>query len=738
MMIGRNSTSILGLNNIYLNPRILAPILIVSALGLLSGCGGEVRLLPTKTPVIEKKIIRDIAPQSQSLMLRLTSPQVNVITDAQHATVAGTASPDATLSVNGQLVIPDIEGGFSTELEISAANNPMIIEVIASSTNGETETMVHPVVFLDGPNDSRRDGYSNKAALFGTVTAITPSGFTVDTKDGPVTLTADNRTSVDIHGWDIPSHTDLTEGSAVVVLTDGQNASSIRAILTRPALTRHFTGMVIESPLNRFTGMPSLTLQDGSGRQVSATIKDDLAGGLTVSDLPGTVVTAILEQDTATGILRVTGVDSALDAADRINEALMLNQSIATPEATLNVSALRWRLAEHGVRNISMLITGQSFAGSEEALAQAENTYTKIFSQHHIGAPAAEVTGLVTAIAQSMGTNDTRLVTIQPDLGQPVKVKISGSTPVSIYGERIKSRQLDLASRVTVRYGISGNNATRLTVIAGNTLSDKSSTQLATMSGRGEILGTVAKVSPLAAISTIIDRDSGTSVSLQSSGVSIHEDGHMVELTPSIVGATVIARFDPSSYRLLDLESLSVRRNEYTVSGVIHSFIPKVAKGNITLRNSDGQLQSFSHDASTLIRRNGLNGSIHDIRLGDLVRPNTRVTASPAAVGEPPKIIFLSLKAPEPGQVTGFIRGVSLGYNGELRITISNIWLDLICLTVNSKTTINQQGKIIDALNLAVGQRVTGAFDPVTLEAVILAIEPVEITKQVSAAGDIS
>ena len=114
----------------------------VSALGLLSGCGGEVRLLPTKTPVIDKKIIRDIAPQSQSLMLRLTSPQVNLITDAQHATVAGTASPDATLSVNGQLVIPDIEGGFSTELEISAANNPMIIEVIASSTNGETETMV--------------------------------------------------------------------------------------------------------------------------------------------------------------------------------------------------------------------------------------------------------------------------------------------------------------------------------------------------------------------------------------------------------------------------------------------------------------------------------------------------------------------------------------------------------------------------------------------------------------------
>nr|MBC8281914.1 hypothetical protein [Chloroflexota bacterium] len=665
----------------------------VAALGLLAACGGEVRSLPTKTPVIDTLMVRDIESQSQSLMLRLTSPQTNLITNAGHITVAGTASPDATLSVNGQLILPNLEGGFSTELELTSAENPLVIEVIASSTTGESETLVRPVVFIDGPNVSERNGGPSKSALFGTVTSVTPSGFTVHTDDGPVTLTADSNTAVSNHGWESPSHTDLAEETAVVVLTEGQHASSALAILTRPALTRHFTGIVTESALNQSTGMPGLTLQDGSGRQITATIEGDLSVESKVSDLVGAVVTAVLEQDISTGILRVTGVDPALDAADRIYKALTLNQSIDTLDASTNVSALRWRLAEHGVRNISMLISGKPFGGSQAAITRAEDAYTKIFAGHHIGAPAAEVTGLVTAIATSMGSGDTRLVTVQPDLGQPVKVKISGATPVALFGERIKSGQLDLASRITVRYGVAGNNATRVTVMSGNTLSAESSTQLAAQAGRGEILGTLTDVGALAAVSTIVDRDSGQKVSLQSSGVSIHKNGQMMELTSSMEGSTVIARFDPGSYRLLDLESLSVQRNEETVSGVIHSFIPKVAKGNITLRTSDGQLQAFSHDVGTLIRRNGLNVSIHDVRLGDLVRPNTRVIAPAASDGEPQKIVFLSLKAPEPGLITGVIRGVSGKLNGEVRITVSNIWLDLICLTVNSETAINQSAR---------------------------------------------
>ena len=246
---------------------------------------------------------------------------------------------------------------------------------------------------------------------------------------------------------------------------------------------------------------------------------------------------------------------------------------------------------------------------------------------------------------------------------------------------------------------------------------------LAALGGRGEVQGILMDVGAMRSVVTIlVDRATGQQISLQSAGAAVYRNGIPAELDSGMEGSTVFARFDPAAYRLLELESLTLRSNEELVSGVVHSFIPKVAAGNLTIRTTEGRLRSFTHNAATSIRRNGLRVSIQDIRLGDLVRPNTRVRPGDGSVGE---IVLLSLKAPEPGLVTGIIRGVTAGLDGQVRVTVSNIWLDLISLKVNSETAITRQGRTLGVKDLAVGQEIAlASYDPVTLVAGIMTLDP--------------
>ena len=700
-----------------MNRQRLALTLVTVVLGLAAACGGDEQVVPTATPITQTKSIQRVEPQSQALMLHLASPEINLVTGLDGIIVSGVTSPDATLSVNGRLALPDGQGNFSVGVDLSDTHNPLIIEVVATAITGETESQVRPVIFSDDTSGS------GKAGLFGTVTTATPSELTVQTASGPVSLSIDDSTAVSIHGWKSPSVSNIARGALVAVMADGPRAESVLAVVSRPMRTRHFTGVVTGSEPAGPNTAGSLTLRDGFGREITAITAYGSPGGTDTAPV-GEVVTAVLEQDLSTGNLTVTGIDRALDGAERLNNALALNQDIDSPEASANMTALRWRLAEHGVRNLSLLVNSQPQQGRQDAIDHADDTYAKSFSEHHIGAPSADVTGLVTSIATSLGTGTTRLITVKPASGQPVMVKLSDTTPVALFGERIKSGQLDLASRITVRYAISGNNANRVTVMAGNTLSADSSAQLASLAGRGEAQGVLMDVGAMESVVTIlVDRTTGQQISLQSAGADIFRNGAPADLDITMEGSNVFARFDPASYRLLELESMAPLRGEGLVSGVIHSFIPKTADGNLTIRTTDGRLRSFTHRADTSIRRDGLRVSIQDVRLGDLVRPNTRVRLPEGRDGKPGEIVTLSLKSPEPGLVTGIIRGVTGGFDGQVRVTVSNIWLDLISLKVNAETAITQQGRKLGVQDLAVGQEIAlASYNPVTLEAAVMAL----------------
>ena len=87
-------------------------------------------------------------PQSAALDLDVTFPPEDMIVDSGTITVTGIASPDATVSVNGNLAIPDADGRFSLELIISTDENPLAIEVIATSVAGEELSLVRTVIFV--------------------------------------------------------------------------------------------------------------------------------------------------------------------------------------------------------------------------------------------------------------------------------------------------------------------------------------------------------------------------------------------------------------------------------------------------------------------------------------------------------------------------------------------------------------------------------------------------------------
>ena len=68
--------------------------------------------------------------------------------DSDSITVTGISSPDATVSINGRLVFPNAEGHFSLELTIPPEDNPLAIEVIATSVAGEELSLVRTVIFV--------------------------------------------------------------------------------------------------------------------------------------------------------------------------------------------------------------------------------------------------------------------------------------------------------------------------------------------------------------------------------------------------------------------------------------------------------------------------------------------------------------------------------------------------------------------------------------------------------------
>ncbi len=90
-----------------------------------------------------------------------------------------------------------------------------------------------------------------------------------------------------------------------------------------------------------------------------------------------------------------------------------------------------------------------------------------------------------------------------------------------------------------------------------------------------------------------------------------------------------------------------------------------------------------------------------------------------------PALSLLSLKSPPDAAIQGTIRGITTSPQAGTLVTISTTMLDVVTLLIDADTKLHQQGRSIDAGNLAVGQRVVnGTYDPISGKAVRLVLQP--------------
>ena len=104
--------------------------------------------IPVSSPTIPFTPAPTPLPQTVGLILDVTTPSEDTVVTAEFVTVAGLTSPDATVSVNGILALPDSQGRFSVDLALFLADNPLPIEIIATSIAGEHQSLVRTVILV--------------------------------------------------------------------------------------------------------------------------------------------------------------------------------------------------------------------------------------------------------------------------------------------------------------------------------------------------------------------------------------------------------------------------------------------------------------------------------------------------------------------------------------------------------------------------------------------------------------
>ena len=565
--------------------------------------------------------------------------------------------------------------------------------------------------------------------LFGTVSSISPGPeltlITVESEAGPVEIFATTETQVRIPGQRQAMAADLAAGDPVAVRAapDGGTGLLALSILVRPdrpIRTSHLTGVVT------FLGEGgTVGIRDRQGNEIAATILNE------IPDLrPGEVVTAALDQDLLSQSLLITGLDRATDTLDRIEAAL---EAAEQSQATDVLAALRGRLAENGARHLTILDnSSQQIAPSLRALVRREkdsvqNAYADALTRFRAGPPSMQVSGTISEID---GLRQ-RLIIDSRDLAS-TEVAVTSESSIKFRGRPLPFRDLDLGNRVIARYDLNTGDAVWITVLAGETLDPKLADVLLPMARSGEIGGTVIAVDSRdsgAETITIEDRATGRPMELMVNSESLLLPGNEPDELGSLLELRVEASFDPESLSIIKLEELPLSSDESTVSGVVHSFIAKELPGNFSILTGQREVKTLSRTVDTLIHRDGRQVSINEVRLGDLVRPSTRLRegseSGPSSLGTGQVLVFLDLNSPKPSSIKGTIRGIAESSQGDGQVTIISDRSDVLTVSLTATTQLTRQGEPVAATELAVGQRVVkGIYDPISGEAMTLMLEP--------------
>ena len=700
------------------------------------------------------------------ISLELSSPADKPLAWSKSITVAGISSPGATVSVNGIPALPAADGRFSVTLSPGSPEGaelyPVLFEVVASTQAGGRAWAFTAAL----PNG---DGVSTWIGMVEKVSADHPRAFSGETDvslmtgGGLVELTATSETVVHIPGRDnqsrgspaadelpIPLIQDVAVGDRAAISASNGRILILMVLPEAPINTLHLSGVVLASTASS-SGVAFITLRDVHGNQISAPLPPTVQ-----QPTLGSLVTAILARPSRGGELKITGLDPAASSLDRVSTALTLAEDTGSTEG---VARLLRGLSVTATRNLTLLNqTSHSSQPPLAGLAMEEMTalqdaYQQTLARHESGPVLLEVRGMITSLGARSPqarevTVESKSGTLELTLGRETGVWLTpaGTPPEALNGwlngfagvqdytgeyggSAISGDQLDLGRRVIAVYDSGTLEVARVAALASRRLDVDLARSLLLLAGKGEMVGKVTflDLHGLARSVYIEDETAGGTV-IFSAPPEIQPliKGVPAPLANNIVGQTVSVLFKPGSGEIIEMSTLNLTPELEAVSGVVSSFVSKIFPGNVSIVTSQGELRTFTQDQATVIRRDGQRISVDDVRLGDLVRPNTLHHGRGSELGEGvPVLTYLSLKSPGPTHLTGTVRGFSHPSAGipigDTKVTLTTDTLDLFTLAVTPETGITRMGIEIPITSLRIGDGINRAiFDPIRQELILL------------------
>ena len=668
-------------------------------------------LVPSPTPTPTPTSIPAPPPvpeaiQPRELLLDISSLEDNRIVRSPEIILEGQASPDATVSVNGQMLDQDNSGQFRANQYIPPLEEgPNLIEVIASDLAGEVRSEVMTVIFTPG-----EDG------LFGRVTDITTSapgifGITVGTAEGEQPIETTPNTDVTIPGREPATAADISPGDFLAVMvssaTNDQEALSILVKPDRPVVHAHITGVVID------TSGDQTRIMDRYGNLITADLLPE--EGQMES---GEVVTAVLGQDLKAGSLSILASESADVKIARLSQALEM--AVRSDNRENLGERLRASTTGHltTLREVINRVDGDIQEGPTSA-------YEALLSRFDLGKSMLKLTGRIEDIDRDRGT-----VLVSPQEGPQIQLTLLDTTTIHLFGQAVRLQQLEIGQhkgqKMEAIYDPQTGEARTLSVISP-ALSDDLAASHLPQARLGELGGTVSRVDAIAVPPVVEVRlATGQSVNLNiTPAARIRVREQPAGLTDLVQGVRVKVRYVPSTMNVLDIETFDLKQDEAFVSGVVKSLKKKLQDGNITITTLEGETIALNITSLSTLEREGM--PINIVRVGDVVRPVSRYNTLTRDVQK------LSVKAPE---LRGTVRGKYSTLGGSDYVTISTDQLNLVTVSVASGAELIKGNEIVRFEALAVGDRVvSGMYDPPSLRGSQLVIGP---TRTLRATGTIS
>ena len=111
-------------------------LLAILAILLGAGCQAAAPVPPSPPPS---------EPPPQGFFLEVTEPQDETVVNVSPVRVSGSTSPEAQVSVNGELIDVDGQGNFAAMVELE--EGPNVIDVIATDYEANEESSILAVIY---------------------------------------------------------------------------------------------------------------------------------------------------------------------------------------------------------------------------------------------------------------------------------------------------------------------------------------------------------------------------------------------------------------------------------------------------------------------------------------------------------------------------------------------------------------------------------------------------------------